>query len=221
MIERRDVFDTPAGGRTLRDWAQELAPALDVVTASAPEPTLAAGDLVAVFDDPDEARPLVLAWERIDAADQAIGFVALGRRPDRPEQMARTSGADPEGVAPHAAREALRGGLPGALIGAVLVGLVIALVRGWSATVLGGAAGGLVIGFIAGAFVTFVRRTSWGAAYEHSFVDPDATALAVVGFHSDDPDHVEQARSAAREMPAVRLGEVRGDGRVVHLSGWA
>ena len=88
MMPRRHILTTNAGGRTLGEWARSLAPALDVVSASAPDPRLATGDLVAVFADPDKARPLVLAWERLDEADRAVGFVALGRRADRPEPRA-------------------------------------------------------------------------------------------------------------------------------------
>lgn len=196
------------------DWARTLAPELDVVTSSAVEPALVPGDLLAVFDDTDAARELVLAWERIEAPDRAVGFVALGRSPERPSEIARPSGVDPEGVTTHAGKSALAGAVPGAIIGALLVGAIVAIISGWTGAVWGGVLGGAAFGAVAGGVMVFVKRTGWGDAYEHSYVDPDATELAVVSFHSEDPERIERARDAAREADRVRLATVTSDGEV-------
>lgn len=186
----------------LTEWARNAAPHLDVVSASVPEPHLEPGDLIAVFDTPDEARRLLLEWERIEPLDGAVGFVALGIDPDHAERLGHAGGADPEGVTGHAARRILQGAIPGAAIGAIVVGLLASALRGWDAFA-GGALGGFFFGIIAGAFVAFVRRTSWGEAYRHSFVDPQMITFAVASFHSTEQDHVQRAIDASTHAGAT------------------
>jgi len=174
---------------------------LDVVSGSVPEPLLEPGDLLAVFEAPDAARDVVLAWERIEPADGAVGFVALGIDPDHAQRLGHQGGADPEGVTGHAARRIMAGGIPGALIGAVVVGVIAALIGGWTAFI-GGLIGGALFGSIAGAMFVFVKQTGWGEAYNHSFVDPDVTSLAVASFHPTAPDHTERALAAVADSGA-------------------
>ncbi|HWL43970.1 MAG TPA: hypothetical protein VNQ73_13600 [Ilumatobacter sp.] len=199
---------------TLREWAQGLAPGLDVVSASGPEAALEAGDLVAIFPTAEAARSVVLSWERIEAADAAVGFIALGTAPDRQTELDRPTGVDPEGVAGHTARRVLKGALPGAFVGAAAVGTTVAITSGSGAALVGAGLGGAAFGAVAGGVMAMVKGTGWGEAYQHSFVDPGATEIAVASFHSEDADHLSAAEQAAAEHPEARLARVTADGRV-------
>ncbi len=198
---------------TLREWARTLAPHLDVVSASVPEPVLQPGDTVAIFRDADAARELVLAWERIEPADNSVGLVALGAAPDRPAEIERPTGADPEGVSGHAARRIVKGAIPGMFVGAAVVGTTVAATVGGTGAVAGGAFGGAALGAVAGATMAIVTGTGWGEAYQHSFVDPDATDVVVASFHSTDADRGRAAADAASGAGA-RLARVGQDGSV-------
>lgn len=205
---------------TLHDWARQQARHLDVVSASAPEPVFEQYNLVAVFDEAQLARELVLAWERIEPADGAVGTVALGTAPDRPSELDRPSGVDPEGVTEHAAVRALKGGIPGAIVGAVVVALIVVALDGWSGVVIGAAIGGAAFGAIPGGILAYTRGTGWGAAYRHSFVDDDATSVVFASIHSDDPYRIEEALRAAEEAGA-RTYRVDASGRAepAHVPG--
>ncbi|MEZ5298354.1 MAG: hypothetical protein R2697_19405 [Ilumatobacteraceae bacterium] len=196
----------------ITDWARRQAPHLDVVSASVPEPLLLAHNLVAVGSHPDEMREVLLTWERIEPADGAVGTVALGAAPDRPTELGRPSGADPEGVAAHLATRAIQGGLPGAVIGAVVVALIVLALDGWSGVVIGAAIGGAAFGFVPGAVLAYTRGTGWGRAYRDAFVDPTATEVVFASIHSDDGGRIEEARSAVRAPAGVRLVRVGPDG---------
>jgi hypothetical protein len=207
------------GPQTLREWARSLAPRLDVVSASVPEPTLEPGDTLAIFDDAAAARALVLHWERIEPHDDSVGFVALGADPGARSEVERPSGADPEGVGSHTLARILKGGLPGAAVGAAVVAGTTAIVSGWDETVVGAAFGGAAFGAVAGGALAVVKGTGWGEAYQHSFVDPTATELAVASFHSIEADRRDHALDAARAADGARLARVDEHGRVVPLDG--
>ena len=183
--------DHPA---TLREWALSMAPHLDIV---------------AIFRDADAARDLVLAWERIEPADNSVGLVALGAAPDRPAEIERPTGVDPEGVSGHAARRIVKGAIPGMFVGAAVVGTTV----GGTGAVAGGAFGGAALGAVAGATMAIVTGTGWGEAYQHSFVDPDATDVVVVSFHSAEAERGRAAADAASGAGA-RLARVGVDGSV-------
>ena len=207
------------GPQTLREWAVTLAPRLEVVSASVPEPTLEPGDTLAIFADADAARELVLHWERIQPDDDSVGFVALGADPGGRNEIDRPTGADPEGVGAHTLKQVLKGGVPGAVIGAVVVAAITAIISGGDGTVIGAAFGGGAFGAVAGAVMAVVKGTGWSEAYQHSFVDPTATALAVASFHSTEHARREDALAAARAAAGARLARVDEHGRVVPLDG--
>lgn len=201
-------------GVTMTEWARQQVPNLDVVSSSVPEPVLQQHNLVAVCGDAADARGLVRDWERIDAAGGAVGFVVMGVAPDRASEMERTTGADPERVMGTAAKAALRGAVPGALVGAAMVAVLVLLLDGWSAVVLGAAIGGAAFGGVAGGVMSFTQGVGWGEAYRHSFVDEDATAVAFASIHSDDPDRIGDAFRSATDRDSVSLYRVHRDGRV-------
>ena len=207
------------GPQTLREWAVTLAPRLGVVSASVPEPTLEPGDTLAIFDDADAARALVLDWERIQPDDDSVGFIALGADPGARSEIDRPTGADPEGVGAHTLQQVLKGAVPGAVIGAVVVAAVTAIVSGWGGTVVGAALGGAAFGAVAGAVMAVVKGTGWGEAYQHSFVDPTATDLVVASFHATEQARRDDALEAARAADGARLARVDEHGRVVPLDG--
>lgn len=199
---------------TLREWALSLAPGLDVVSSSVPEPKLQAGDTLAVFRTTEDARALVLAWERIEPADESVGFVALGTAPDHHVESERPVGPDPEGVTGHTLRRVLKGAIPGAIVGAAVVGTTAAVVTESTGGAVGGALGGAAFGAVAGAVMAMAKGTGWGEAYEHSFVDPTATDIVVASFHSADASRVEAAEQAALAVAGARLARVQVGGRV-------
>lgn len=196
---------------TIEQWARRQAPHLDVVSASVPQPVLEGPTLVAVFDDSERARELVLAWERIEPADGGVGTVVLGLAPDRQSELDRDTGVDPEGVAKHALVRALKGGIPGAVVGALIVAVIVVLLDGWGAVVIGAALGGAAFGAIPGGILSFTKGTGWGSAYRHSFVDDDATAVVFTSIHSDDPARIDDALAAAIDTGA-RTYRVDPDG---------
>lgn len=202
---------------TMREWARRQAPHLDVVSASVPEPVLTGGTLVAVFDDSERARELVLTWERIEPADGGVGTVVLGVAPDRPSEIARDSGVDPEGVTEHAFVRALKGGIPGAVLGALIVAAIVVLLDGWSPLVIGAALGGAAFGAVPGGVLSFTKGTGWGSAYEHAFVDDDATSVVITSLHSDDPARLDEALEAAIDAGA-RTYRVDADGSAERLT---
>ncbi len=209
-----DLGRRDGGALSLRDWVRIQAPHLDVVSASVPEPLLRRHNLVAVGADPALVRDTVRDWERIEAADGAVGTLVLGRAPDRPDELDRPAGADPEGVAAHAAVRALQGGIPGAIIGAVVVATIVVVLDGWSGVVIGAALGGVLFGFPIGAVFAYTRGSGWGQAYRHVFVDPAATDVVIASIHADDPAPIDAALAAAESEGGVRLFRVAEDGRI-------
>ncbi len=201
---------------TMRDWAREQAPHLDVVASSVPEPVLVGDTLVAVFDDSGRARELVLAWERIEPADGQVGTVVLGTAPDRPSELDRDTGVDPEGVVEQALVRAIKGAVPGAIVGALIVAAIVVLLDGWSSVAIGAALGGAAFGSIPGGVFAFTKGTGWGSAYRNTFVDDDATSVVFASIHSHDPARIEQALAAASEVGA-RMYRVDADGRAEQL----
>jgi hypothetical protein len=199
---------------TITEWARHRVPTFGVVSASVPDPVLLEHNLVAVFPEPERARELVRAWERIEAADGGVGMVVMGAAPDDPSETARTTGIDPEGVTADAASKSLRGVVPGAVIGALVVGLVVVALQGWSAIVIGAALGGAAFGAVAGGVMGFTQGVGWGEAYRHSFVDPDATAVVFASIHSDDRVRIDEALRAAPAELRADVFRVERDGRV-------
>lgn len=202
---------------TLAEWARRQAPGLAVVSASVPEPVLLQHNLVAVSEDSASTRDLVRAWERIEPADGSVGMVVLGRSPKSTaadaEAGLETPGADPEGVASHAASRAVAGGVPGALVGALLVVVIVLATGGGAGAVVGGALGGAAFGFVAGAVIGFTARSGWGEAYTHSFVPDEATSVVFASIHSDGAEPIERAMAAADPATAgVQLYRVDADG---------
>lgn len=178
-------------------------------------------NLVAVLRDPDIARQLLRRWERIQPAEAGVGFVAMaspatsGRGADHRLDVAET---DPEKVTGHTGRKVLRGGIPGALIGAVVIAAIAAILTSDVGNVIGAALGGAAIGFVAGAFFSFVSGTGWSKAYEESFVEPGATDLSVASIHSDDVAIITEARRVAH-LAGDTLLSVDRHGQPVPLDG--
>lgn len=216
MSPEPGMRDGTSGGTpiAMTEWARRQAPHLDVVSSSVPEPLLLTHNLVAVGSRPEQVRDVLLAWERIEPADGAVGTVALGVAPDRPAELERPSGVDPEGVTTHLATRAVQGGLPGALIGAVVVAAIVLALDGWSGLVIGAALGGAAFGFVPGAVFAYTRGTGWGRAYRDAFVDRQATEVVFASIHSDDRARIDDARSAAGSPDGVRLIRVSADGSV-------
>lgn len=195
-----------ANGATLTSWASQLAPQLDLVSASTSEPALCDGDVIAMLASADEARRLVRDWERLEPADRDVTFVAFGCAPDT--SGGQRSTPDPEGVTSDAAGRAAVGAAIGAVVGVIVV-LGVVAIGGWGAAALAGVVGGAAFGAVAGAVTAFVARTGWGDSYLHSYVDPDATDFAVCAITPTSSEHREQAIDAAHAASARRVWEVR------------
>lgn len=208
---QRDTQSTSVSGVRLSEWARRLAPHLDVLSASAPEPELQDGDVIAVFVAVDDARLLMHSWERIESADRSVGFVALGKTPEGSTTDA-SAAADPEGVTRDAAIRALTGGAVGAGIG-VGIAAIIGFVAGWGTGAVAGALGAAVFGAVVGALIAYVLRSGWGDGYLQSYVDPEATELAVCALACREPDGRATGIANAHDASARAVLLVGAGGR--------
>ena len=212
------------GGVTLSSWAQARDPDLFVVTKSEPEPVFLDYNLIAVSRDPQESRDLLRKWERVQPADAGVGFVAMSRSSEPPAVNARVDAltgdvraqADPEQVTGHAARSIVRGALPGGLIGAVVVGALAAVLMPGGASFTGAALGGIAIGFVAGALISFLVGSGWGEAYKESFVEPELADVAYSSIHANDREMIAKAAKVAN-VSSDSLISVDREGRPVSL----
>lgn len=201
-------MSTPA--LTMAQWASTQRSDLVVTSESSPQPVLMTHNLIGRFDNSGDARKVLLAWERIEAADAAVGMVAMGRNTEG--QTSET--VDPEGVAAHAAKLSLLGAIPGAIVGGLIVAALVVIYQGGFSTggVVGGLLGGVVFGAIAGGMLSFVRGTGWGSAYQESFVDDATTAVVFASIHSNSPDEIDAAHAAAVAIDCQQLTRVDRNG---------
>src|SRR5262245_23398163 len=113
---------------SLNDVARRLAPHPRIISASRPTPVLRDHNVLAMADEPEEARRVVLALESIEHADEQLGTVVMSAVPGTPERLNSsdngelTGHVDPEGVGRHVLPGVLLGGLIGAIVGALIVG---------------------------------------------------------------------------------------------------
>lgn len=216
------MWDDRANDRDilLTEWIRDQVPSMPVSSVSVPEPVLLAHNLVGVVADPELARDVVRDWERIEPGDGAVGMVVVGRPADHVAEVVSGEGApplraaaDPEGVTGHAAKRTVIGAIPGALIGAVVVAGLLILLGASTGLVIGAAIGGAAVGSVAGAVLSVAAGTGWGAAYKESFVDPVMTDFVLTSIHSDSPDRITAAWSAASRRDGVALYRVDRSGR--------
>jgi hypothetical protein len=204
----------------LDDWARQHVSHLSVLSVSEPVPKLLEFNLVAVAPDPAPARAVALAWERIVAADGAVGLVVMGR-PDRrdgsPTEVSDHPQADPERVANHAIRRTIEGAVPGFMVGAFVVGVALAAWTDRVEAVVGGVLGGGLLGAVAGALLSFVGGTGWGSAFREGFTDPDASEILLTTIHADSADPIVAAARAATDIEGVALYQVSRAGRPERL----
>jgi hypothetical protein len=205
------VFDMARDAMTLRQWVEDRFSGQEIVVASDPEPTLTTYNLICVAHDPEVAREILVDWERLVDADGALGYVALGEATDDPSANAAVD----RRIGQRTLIDAAVGALPGAIAFGLVIAVVVALVSGWSGVVIGAFFGGVAFGLIPGAFVTYVRRTGWGSAYEDSFAPADATSVAVASIHVDEPGLLTEAEQSARRHDGVRIETLDRSGRVV------
>ncbi|MDW3215786.1 MAG: hypothetical protein R8G01_17450 [Ilumatobacteraceae bacterium] len=187
---------------SVREWVERRMPVADLASTSEPEPVLLRHNAVAIARDPDAARSVVLAWERILPEDRAVGFLARGTSPEQRDVSGR---ADAAGVTGHAAARVVRGGVPGAVLGAFVVAVAVWIMEGSTTVLIGALLGGAAFGFVAGGMISFATGTGWGAAYRDSFVDEEQTDLLVVSIHSDDEAPIAEAADAVSGVEAVEL----------------
>jgi len=188
----------------LRDIAHLVKPDAEIASASNPEPTLRAYNVVGVFADQDDTRDAVLALESIEADDAAIGLVTFG-------SMDSPSGFQPEDR--KITSETLGRAGKGAAIGAVLAALIIglgSLALSTTSVAIGGAIGGALFGaFIGGVWGAFIRFGG-SDAYRQSFtIKEHATTL--VALHTDSHEHAQEAQNLLGVIAEVRPSMVRRD----------
>jgi hypothetical protein len=202
------------------DVVGRALPGVAIVATSHPTPTLSPLNVIASFEDADDARSAVLALESLDDndAEVALTVVSVGVSDDAPSaegahasadrqgRAGNRADADPEGVIADVTPRAVTGAIIGAIVGAIVVGGIAAAVidgDGWIGAVLGGALFGSAIGATWGAFARF----GGSDAYRQTFVDPSESDLFVVSLHVDDGPLAERARD--------RLSTVAGASPVV------
>ena len=208
-MEHADIEHNGVPSPTLSDWALRLAPHLEVVSASVPEPSVAEGDVVAVSHTVDEGQNIIRSWERLEPADQKVGFVALGIAP---EHDTTPRGVDPEGVGKTVGMRAAGGGAIGAVLGAI-VGIVIGMISGWGNAAVVAILCGAALGAVAGAMFVVALRTAWGEAYRHSFVDQDVTGMVVCMISCRDDEQRRQAMAAVPQNPGTEVFAVSDGAR--------
>ncbi len=185
----------------MRKLAELLAPELQIVSASEPEPVLRSYNVVGWFDNQDEARNAVLAIEDLAPLGAEVGLVALAgpRASDTGSDAARGGHPTASGVAEvpedteivaDVGRRTLKGAVIGAVVGALLIGGVSAFFGQPIGGAVGGAVFGAAIGGIWGAFA----RMGGSDAYRQSFV-PLETDLVMVTFHSNDAKQADEAQA--------------------------
>jgi hypothetical protein len=206
---------------SLNDVARRLAPHLRIISASRPTPVLRDHNVLALTDDPEEARRAVLALEGIESADEQLGTVVMSAVPGTPERLdVDESGeleghVDPEGVGRQVVPRVLLGALIGAIAGALLVGGAALLfgASGWE--VVGAAVAGAMLFSVFGAIWFAFARLGGSDAYRQTFVDKAASDLTIVSLHTDDPADAARARSHLGGIDAVTVVLVDRFGQVV------
>jgi hypothetical protein len=206
---------------SLNDVARRLAPHLRIISASRPTPVLRDHNVLAVADEPEEARRVVLALESIEHADEQLGTVVMSAVPGTPERLNSaengefTGHVDPEGVGRQVLPGVLLGGLIGAIVGALIVGgaALVFGASGWE--VVGAAAAGAMLISVFGAIWFAFARLGGSDAYRQTFVDKAASDVTIVSMHTDDPDEAAAARLRLAGIDGVTVITVDRFGQVV------
>ena len=196
-------------------------------------PPLRSFNVIAVFDDGDAARRLILDLERAGIDGRFISAVELTRGSESPGTVGASpdheAGLDPE-VQRHEAQdedaafvhdvgvEGAKGGVIGGVLGA-LGGTAVALAipglgLAVGAGILGVAAGGAVAGTGVGVFAGAVSHTPASHSWERALVDFGHDELAV-GIHTDDADVFEQGVALVDDAGARRVRRVGHDGELL------
>jgi hypothetical protein len=191
------------------DWSQRLAPGSDVLRNSDPHAVLLDDNLVVTTTDPERAHDVARALERAHSDPALLTTVVYGRSERRdPERT-----VDPEGVTAHAGRRSLIGAVPGAIIGALVIGLGVWLATDSTTGAAAAAVGGALFGAAVAAVWSFVIGTGQSEAYLDTFVDATAADLTVIAVRDDDPERIETAMDAVRDVPDIAVLRVDGEGR--------
>jgi hypothetical protein len=209
MAQRRR---TPPVHR-LDDLARHVAPHLEVISVSNPDPVFRQRNLVAVTSGEDAAREAVVALEADSEEDADIGVVIMSADPDRAAVGDAT--VDPEHVTGYTARRIGIGGVIGAVVGALLIGVPVAIIVGSVGAAIGASVGGALFGFYIGG--TWLPFTGLGGsdAYRQTFVAPELVDVALVAFHTDSAECLERARSRLDDVEHLALIEVDENGRTI------
>lgn len=167
--------------------------------------------LIATFGDVESAREAALALEREGIEGSSVSLESsAGEQP--PTESADTRGRDRQLSGDVGTRVGL-GALIGTVAGAVLgLGLGLLAFPGagvWASAIGGGVAGGAVGGVIAG-----VSGIGTSGAWQRTYAEVREDRV-VVGVRHDDPEVVDKAERALRELEpdAVERYDARG-GRI-------
>lgn len=196
-------------------------------------PPLRQYNAIAVFDDGDAARHLILELERSGIDGRYISAVELTREDETERTVEGTpdheAGPDPavqhqealdEDVAlvHDLGLEGAKGGVIGGVLGA-LGGTAVALAipgvgLALGAGILGVAAGGAVAGSGVGVFAGAVSHTPASRSWERALVEFGHGELAV-GLHTDEAEVFEQGYAIMEEAGARRLRKVDHEGELL------
>ena len=206
---------------SLNDVARRLAPHLRIISASRPTPVLRDHNVLALADDPEEARRAVIALESVEYADEQFGTVVMGAVPGTPERLevddaGDLSGrVDPEGVGRQIVPRVLLGAFVGAVLGAIVVGGAALLfgASGWE--VVGAAVAGAMLISVFGAIWFAFARLGGSDAYRQTFVDRAASDLSIVSLHTDDAAEAGAARSRLERLDCVTVITIDRFGQLV------
>lgn len=195
---------------SLEELAHRLAPGLEIVSISQPEPTFRTYNVIGVTNGEDVARQAVISLESENEDDSSIGLVIMSVDPDADPVSERI---DPEGVTGYVGSRSLVGGLIGALVGALLVGGLAAIIVGGAGAAIAGAVGGAMFGAPIGAIYVTFAGLGGSSAYRQTFVDPEIADVALVSMHTDDVEAARRAKERLSDHDHLEIVEIDGDGR--------
>jgi hypothetical protein len=197
---------------TLEDLAKRVAPHLEVISSSHPEPAMRSHNVVGITRDEIVAREAVISLESDEDEDSHIGIVVLSSDPQR---SVGDTHIDPEHVTGFVGRRALFGGLIGAAIGAVLLGGVVAIMGATAGQIAGAALGGAMFAGAIGGIYAAMAKMGGSDAYRQTFVPPEIADLAMVTLHTNDAELARRARLRLGDHAELEVVELDDRGRAL------
>lgn len=201
---------------TLSEFASKEFSDLDIVSVSQPEPVLLERNVMAITDNPEQARAAVLILEDLERDDARLGLVVLERTHDWDDGWRDHGQADPEGATKLVAVRAAIGAVVGAIAGAALIGLIAAALSGGSTGALGAVVGAMA-GAVIGAIVCAFAGLGGSGAYRDTFLTSNDSQVCLVSLHTNDRGEAKEAHKRLEQNRWADLFDVDANGKTRRL----